>query len=212
MQTHQMRFSSLIEQIKQCQQQLVRHIGKAEPEDADNLEQDARNIAKGAFPNGNWPEDLHPWPFMHIQTARLLMVCGRPKDALVHGVKGYMSIEPRTGDFWVRHLFDFVEVLSANAEQFQSNISREDSAFLTEAQFQDVLLGFSYEANLATNKVFGPHLKYSQAVQVTYSNHTKSAGTPLPGTSAFAQRFRSAQSKLLLWAGVNENKGITLSQ
>lgn len=206
-----MRFPGLIEQIKQCQEQLRKYLSTVLPEDADNVEQVARNIAKDVFPNGNWPEDLYPWPMMRIQTARLLMVRGRPKDALVHGVKGYMSSERRTGDFWVRHLLDFVDILSASSGQFGPNMSCEDPAFPTEAQLQDVLLGYLYEANLATTRTFGSQIKYSQAVQASYSNCAEFARTPLPGTRAFARRFKTAQSKLLLWAGVDEGRGITLS-
>ena len=206
-----MRFLGLIEQIKQCQEQFVKYQRIICPEDADNVEQVARNIAKDVFPNGNWPEDLYPWPMMRIQTARLLMVRGRPRDALVHGVKGYMSSERRTGGFWVPHFLDLVDILSASSGQFGSKFSSEDAAFPTELQWQDVLLGYLYEVNFATTRTFGSQIKYSQAVQVNYSNFAESAGTPLPGTRAFARRFKTAQSKLLLWAGVHKDKGITLS-
>jgi hypothetical protein len=152
---------------------------------------------------------------MHIHIANLLIIRGRPKDALAQGVKGYMSLERRTKDAWLRNLFEFVHILTANVQQFGPNMSGEDPAFLTKAQLQDVVHGHLYELNLAASKVFGSQSKYTQALQVCYSNcysnHIESAGTPRPGTDDFARRFKTAQAKLLLWAGVDEDKGITLS-
>jgi hypothetical protein len=210
-QSHQVRFPGLFEQIKQCQEQLVNYSKALSPEDADNVLQNARNIAKGAFPDSHWPEDLPPWPGMRNLTANLLILRGRPKAALLQGVKGYMLLEPRTGDVWVRNFLNFVLILLANVMQSGANIPCDDPAFPTDTQLRDILLGCLYELNLAAKRAFGSQAGYSQAVQVLYSNHMESAGTPLPGTSAFAQRFMSAQSKLLLWAGVDEDKGITLS-
>lgn len=67
MQMHDERFPGMIEQIKQTQQQLIELTNEAVClKDMDSFEIDAQNIAKRAFPNGDWPDDLQPWPTLRI--------------------------------------------------------------------------------------------------------------------------------------------------
>jgi hypothetical protein len=144
---------------------------------------------------------------MHIRLAALLMKRERWIDVLMHGVRGYMFLERRTGENWVWHLFNLLQIpLSA----LKSDRPREASTFPTGEQLLAVFHGYLHEFSFAAIKVFGTRAKYSQAVQAWYSDSMKSAGTIVPGTHVFAQRFETGQSRMLLWAGVDEKKGFTL--
>ena len=209
MQAHESKFPEKIEQIRQSQQQLLKLIETASVENHDGLEIDAQDIAQQAFPDGHWPDGLSPWPAMHIHFAGILLKRGRLIDALMHSIRGYMFVNRRTGDIWVWHLFTFLQIISS---VLFSDIPWEDPAFPTKAQLFVTFFGCLHELSLAANKVFGNRAGYAQAVQNWYSNCIESAGTIDPGTHEFAERFYLAQSRLLLWAGVDEKRGITLTQ
>jgi SET and MYND domain-containing protein len=212
MQAHEERYPGMIEQITQSQQQLVKLVNEAvHLEDVDSLEIDALKIAKYAFPGGHWPDDLHPWPTMRIQFAQILRACGRLMDALMQSVRGYLSLERRTGDIWIRHLSDLLQIILSVLVQSNWDTLCKNPVFPTEAQLSDILHGYLHELALGATKVFGVRAGYTQAIQAWYLECIESAGAPQPKTRAFAQRFKEAQSKLLLWAGVDENKGIVLA-
>jgi hypothetical protein len=113
MQTHEERFPGMIKQIKQSQEQLIVLTNEAvRLKDVDSFEIAARNVAKHAFPSGDWPEDLEPWPTMRIQFAQILVAQGQWMDGLMQGVKGYLSLDRRTGNIWIQHLFDLLQIFS----------------------------------------------------------------------------------------------------
>lgn len=212
MQMHDERFPGMIEQIKQTQQQLIELTNEAvRLKDVDGFEIDAQNIAKRAFPNGDWPDDLQPWPILRIRLAQILMERGRSMDALMQGVRGYLTLERRTGDIWIRQLFDLLQIVSSVLVPSKWNTPCRDPACPTETQLWDILYGYLHELALGAIKIFGARAKYTQAVQTWYSDCIRCSDAPHPGTRAFARRFKRAQSNLLLWAGVDENRGIVLA-
>jgi hypothetical protein len=52
----------MIERIHQSQKQLSEVTETALLKDYDGLETNAQNTAQQAFPGGNWPDNLSPWP------------------------------------------------------------------------------------------------------------------------------------------------------
>jgi hypothetical protein len=198
----------MIEQIKQAQQQLGDLIQTIRFEDIDNFGAQAQNIAKHAFNDGNWPEDLPPWPLVRIQSSEIHIIRGRLIEALKQGVRGYLSLDRRIGDVWLRRLFNFLQSL---LRILAFNASCEDPLFPAEPQLVDIFHAYLYELTRGTNEVFGVQIKYAHTIQAWYSDFMQNVGPPLPGTRVFARRFKTAQSKLLLWAGLDEDKGITLS-
>ncbi|KAJ4314424.1 hypothetical protein N0V94_006473 [Neodidymelliopsis sp. IMI 364377] len=208
MQAHEERYPDMTKQVKQSQQQLVELVNEAvRLQNVDSLEINALNIAKHAFPGGHWPDDLQPWPTMRIRSAQTLKARGRSIDALKQGIKGYLSLERRTGDIWIRNLFDLLQLLSS----VLAKSPRETPMIPTEAQLWDILHGYLHELSLGATKIFGVKAGYTQAIQAWYLECIRSAGAPQPGTRAFAQRFKEAQSKLLLWVGVDESRGIAVA-
>lgn len=181
------------------------------PEEVETLETDAQNIAKTAFPSGSWPEDLQPWPAMRINASKMLRARGCFMDALMQGFRGHLALEMRTGDTWIRHLFDLVQLFSCVLMNFPSIMPSQNSVFPTEAQLWDIFYGYIHELACGAREMFGAQTDYVRAIQAWYSDNMQSASPPPPGTRAFARRFRTAQSKLLTWAGIDENKGITLT-
>jgi hypothetical protein len=212
MQTHEERLPGMIEQIEQSQQQLIELTNEAvRLGDVDSFEIDAQNIAKHAFPGGDWPDDLEPWPTMRIRFAQILRARGRLTDALIQGVRGYLSLERRTGAKWIRHLLALLQIFSSILVLSKWNTPCEDPVCPTEAQLWDILHGYLHELALGAIKMFGARAEYTQAIQTWYSDCIRGADAPHPGTRAFARRFKRAQSKLLLWAGIDENRGIVLA-
>jgi hypothetical protein len=212
MQTYENRFSGKIEKIKQSQQQLIEYINNLiSISNVKSFEIDAQNIAKHAFPGGDWPDGLEPWPTMHIRFAEIFRAHDRWVDALMQSVRGYLSLERRIGDKWVTHLFRFLQIISTVLTLPKRDTPCGKPSFPTEAQMWDILYGYLHELTACATKIFGARAKYTQAIQAWYSEFMMSADAPHPGTRAFARRFKKAQSKLLLWAGVDESRGIALA-
>jgi hypothetical protein len=212
MQTHEQQFPGMIDQIKRSQQQLIELINQAvRSEDIDGFEIDAQNIAKQAFPRGDWPHDLQPWPVTRIQFARVLMAHGRFVDGLKQGVRGYLSLQRRITHIWFPNLFDLVQILARVVALSKWDTPSGGPICPTEAQLWDILHGYLHVLVLSAIKIFGARTGYTQAIQTWYSDCMSHVDPPYPGTRTFAQRFKKAQSKLLLWAGVHENRGIALA-
>lgn len=211
MQMYEERFSGKIELIEQSQEQLVKHIQAVTPDNIDSFETEAENIAKKAFPSGDWPHDLGPWPSLRIQLARMLKVRGRFVEALMQGVRGVLSLEQRTGDVWTRHLFDLLQIISKVLTLPKQDTSYGEAGFPAESQLWDILYGYLQEVARSANKMFGADARYTKAIQDWYSHWVRFDNTRKPGTRAFAQRFKRAQSRLLLWAGIDENRGVVLT-
>lgn len=208
---HLERHSDVIEQIKESQDQLVELINQAvRTEDAESLEINAQNLAKKAFRDGIWPDELQPWPAMRINSSKMLRARGSLMEAMMQGVRGHLSLEIRTGGAWVWHLFDLLQIFSSVLMNLPSSISGENPVFPTEAQLWNIFYGYLYELAHGARKMFGAQTDYVRAIQSWYSDNMQSASPPLPGTRAFARRFQTAQSKLLTWAGMDKNKGIAL--
>jgi hypothetical protein len=200
-----------LERIQKRQQQLSDFLdGAVHCKHVESLQIGAQNITKHAFPDGNWPYDLPPWPAMRIHSSQIHIMHGRWIDALMHGVRGYLSLERSTGDVWVRKLSHFLQILARGIEQF-SDMPDKSPSFPTRDELWDVLYGYLHELTLIANKIFGVKAKYAQAIQAWYDACMESAGTSLPGTRAFAQRFDTAQAKLLRWVGMDHSRGIALS-
>ncbi|KAH6614323.1 hypothetical protein C7974DRAFT_74191 [Boeremia exigua] len=211
MKTQEQRFPGMIEQIQQSQQQLIDLTNEAvHLNDISSLEIEAQDIAKHVFPGGHWPRDLQPWPAMRILFAQELRARGRLMEAMKQGIIGYLFFEPRTGDTWIRHLLDLTQFISRVLVGSDWKTPRGGPGFLTESQLWDVLHGYLHELSLCAIKTFGARSEYAQAIQAWYSDCMKCADAPLPGTRAFAQKFETTQSRLLLWAGVDEGRGIAL--
>jgi hypothetical protein len=212
MQAHEERFPGMIEQIRQSQQQLIELTNKAvRLGDVDSFEIDAQAIAKHTFPGRDWPDDLAPWPTMRIRFAQILRAHGRLTEALMQGVRGHLSIQRRTGVNWIRHLFDLLQIISRVLGLSKWNIPCGNPVCPTEEQLWDILHGYLHELLLGAIKIFGTRAKYTQAIETWYSDCIRCADAPHPGTRAFARRFKRAQSNLLLWAGVDENRSIILA-
>ena len=201
----------MIEQISQTQPQLIELINDEDRHNINTFEADAQNIAKHAFPSGVWPSDLYPWPLLRLRFAELLKGRGRLVDAMIQGIRGCLLLERRRGQAWVRNLFDILQLLARVLMLPEQDSPCRKPGSPTETQLWDILYGYLHELSLDTVKIFGPGAGYTQAIQAWYSDCMSSIDAPKPGTRAFARRFKRAQSKFLLWAGVDENKGIDLT-
>jgi hypothetical protein len=199
----------MITRIKQSQEELLLLCNDTNSSNVDMLETDAENIAKRTFPDGSWPNDLEPWPSLCIRHASILRACGRLEDALKQGVRGYLSLERRKGDIWIRQLFDFVQILANIFVLLKKDAPYGRRGFPTETQTWDIYYGYIHVLALGAKMAFGANTEYARAIQAWYAN-CRADGTSETVTPASGKRFDKAQRKLLQWAGVDEVKGITL--
>jgi hypothetical protein len=212
MQDHRERYSGEIRTIEQSQQQLIQLINSSDPiNSADNFENDVQNIVKLAFPAGDWPDDLAPWPSTRIAFAFVLRAYDRLVDSLKQGVRGYLSLERRTGAVWIHHLFNMLQIFTGVATLSGRDAPWGKSGFPVESRFWDVIHGYLHLLRLGAIKTFGADAPYTKAVELWYQECMRDLKLPGPETGAFFKRFKRAQSQLLLWAGVAENKGISLT-
>lgn len=177
----------------------------------DKIEADVRNIAKQVFPGGDWPDDLEPLPSLRIRFTGILRAQGHFIGALKQGIRGCMLSERRIGDTWVRNLFDLLQIIAHAVALPKQSTAISGPGFPNQDQLWDILHGYLHELVHGAIKTFGSHAGYTKAIQGWHSECLRSDNAPEPGTRAFAKRFKIAQSKLLLWAGVDENRGIALT-
>ena len=85
---------------------------------------------------------------------------GRLVDALLQGLIGYLSLERRIGDVWVRRLYDFLQILS---KVLGSKTCSESPIFPTEAQLETVFHGYLYELACGASNMFGAQAEYTRA-------------------------------------------------
>jgi hypothetical protein len=177
----------------------------------DDLENQMRDTTTQAFPQGAWPDDLGPLPLLRVEIATMLRAQGNLTKALKQGLKGFLLLERRTGDTWVRSSFKLLQVLSHLLTAFEQDIASE---FLREDQLWVILCGYLHEAVRAATKTSGSHATYTKAIEGWYLDCLGAAdttGLPKPETRAFSRQFKRAQKDLLTWAGIGEERGIVLT-
>jgi len=209
MQKHEESDPSMIKKIDQCQQQLIDLVNETnEQSDLNIFDTKVRDITKLAFPNGEWPKHLEPWPSLQLRLSSIHRARGDLLTGLRHGLRGYLTMERRTGDKWVRHAFDLVQII-ASALGLTEHWGRP--GLPTEAQMWDILYDYLHETALDARKVFGHDAGYTRAIQAWYDDCVRDGDAPERADRDFARRFERAQKELLGWAGVSEDRGITLT-
>ncbi|KAF2009450.1 SET domain-containing protein [Aaosphaeria arxii CBS 175.79] len=209
---HEERTPGMIPQMEQTQHDLIDRSNEAiRLINIDTLSTDAHNLASRIFPNGKWPEDLQPWPTLHISQSRVSKAQGSLVPALKYGVKGYLFQERRIGPSWIHDLLEFLQVISRMLVAPKGDIPFGKDGFPSEVQLWTILHGHLRELALGATRTFGERTAYSQAIGAWYSGSIAEEEGPKPGTTAFANRFKRAQGVLLAWAGVDESRGIVLT-
>jgi SET and MYND domain-containing protein len=174
--------------------------------DAEIFYSKVKAVTDQAFPNGEWPQALQPLPLVNISIADMFRLQGNYLEALRYGLRGSLLCR-RSGSKWVHYFFDLVQRLARLV--LQPNF--KDNRFVTSKEIWDIYHGYLRELTITVNMVFGANTSWSKAVKRWWDEVLESAGTPRPGTAAFAKRFKAAQAKLLVWAEVTHGKGIELS-
>ncbi|KAF2023778.1 SET domain-containing protein [Setomelanomma holmii] len=209
MQSHQKLFPERIKQVAQSQQQLLQITNEAVKErNVDIFESQASTITTAAFPDGQWPEDLAPWPSSRIRLASIHQAHGRRIEALKYALKGQLLLEHRSGDRWTRRLFSLVQYFR---DFLMHQTICRDTDFPTEAQMKDVMYGYLHVLKTYAGKTFGEKTRYAQSILWYYDDYVNGGSAPERINRAFARRFNQAQAKLLVWAGVEQNRAIALT-
>ncbi|KAF2847598.1 hypothetical protein T440DRAFT_520728 [Plenodomus tracheiphilus IPT5] len=206
------RFPESIEQIAINQGRLVKILNGALVSDEwDDFYVNSPAIIKQAFSDGKWPEYLQPWPTLQAKQASLHEKAGCPLEALPITLRRCLTMEWRFGDVWVKTLSDLTQVLAVILTLPRKDQPYGNSGFPTEPELWDVLHGYLQEMYVISKKVYGLNAGFTKAIHKWYLESTDCENLAFFRTAVFAERFRFAQSKLLLWAGVDRHRGITLS-
>ena len=211
-----------ISEFEQSQHKLIELMNAAvevcnsskDPVDVDKLGADLQSLAKEAFPDGIWPEDLAPMPGLNMQLARMLKDQNRLIEALRYGIKGCISLERRRGRQWNGELFDLLQIFARVVKlpkQAMENATLQGQNFPSETQLWIIFHGYQHELVSSATRTFGRDTTYAEAIQNWYMDCLGADTALAPETRAFAKGFKIAQSKLLLWAGVDKSKSITLT-
>jgi hypothetical protein len=138
----------------------------------------------------------------------MLKAQGNLADALKYSLKGTLFSERRTGDTWVRGLFNLLQIIVHLITPFEHDVT---PGFSKEGQLWIVLYGYLHELVCAATKIFGSSAMYTKTVEAWYKKCLDEDEIPAwPGTRAFAGLFKRSQNNLLLWAGVGEECDIVL--
>ena len=200
------------DQLLRSQQQLIEVVNEAvHPVDVDKIEAEVRNVAKNTFSGEDWPDDLEPLPSLRMRLAGVFRTRNQTIEALSQGIRGCLWSERRIGDTWVRNLSDLLQVIAHAVLLPKHSTATRIPRFPNQEQLWDVLHGYLHELVHSAIKTFGCDASYTKAIQGWYSDCMRSANGPKPGTRAFAERFKRAQSELLICAGVDGSRGIALT-
>jgi hypothetical protein len=207
--SHQDLFSGRIKQVEQSQQQLLQVINEAvEEKTVESFESKALAITTVAFPNGHWPKDLAPWPSSRISLASIHQAHGRQLEALKYALNGQLLLEHRSGLKWVLHLYNLVQHFS---HFLMHPTICPDKEFPSKGQIWDLMYGYLYRLRTCARETLGEETGYAQAIAFWYNDCVENGGAPELINRSFTRRFKQAQVKLLIWAGVEQERAIVLS-
>lgn len=207
MTSHQQRFPGMLEQIGRSQDKLIPLIHEAfRNSSVDFFESRAPAIIQTAFPNSAWPADLEPWPSSRISLANIHSANGKYLDALKYSVSGYLRLEPRSGDKWIRHLSNLVELFICVLNNGPVPVQSERP---NHTQLVSITYGYLREVAASARVTFGETSGYARALQARHAEFAgKISAAPVAMNRAL---FDQAQTKLLLWCGVDEGRGLELT-
>jgi hypothetical protein len=209
MQTHEQYYGSAISAFKQHQHRLIDIIDKTNADtDLDVFKTD---FLPFPFLNGHWPNDVAPFPQAHIRLSQLYHVRGDHMASLKHGIQGYLSLERRTGDKWVRHAFEYVHTISRALGLVTEGSPWGKNGLPTELQMWILKYVYMYNLAISAREALGADSGYARAIQAWYDGCVKDECAPREMSFHYVPEAERAQKMLLAWAGLSEDRGIGLT-
>jgi hypothetical protein len=169
-----------------------------------------RDIMNTAYPQGQWPYELQPMPWLRLRIANLHRKHKQPLKALCTVLLGRLPLERRTGDSWTRNLFHTCQIFE-HVLASKGYLNVPPGGLLPDSKdMVAVLLGYLYVLHLGAEETFGNDAAYTKAIKGWYDTCLEGQIGSKPGHRLFSHKLNKAQSKLLRWAKVDNKQGIVL--
>lgn len=166
-----------------------------------DLETRALSLTATAFPGSQWPLSLDPLPTLYKRLGNMSSMIDQPLDALRYSVKGCAYTQVRCGPDWTSDLLDLVKLLVPVASNVRSF---GDEMPLKAAELWIVFVGYLHMLVGLATKLYGKNALYTKAVEKWFGELLEGVNPALLATAGFKRKLKAAHTRLLEWAGVQD--------
>ncbi|EPE31990.1 SET [Glarea lozoyensis ATCC 20868] len=177
--------------------------------DCEIIERTMKQMARGVLNEDKWPDNLQPMPQILLQLSKYYLAQNDSVESLKLSLRALLAQDRRFGPYWANQLAEWLTYLVRLTPTTTEDLTK--LPFVTFGDLMDVISGYSREATLVVAKVFGTDTSFSKTLQKRDVEHSIRMGTPNLSSVNFLQRFKNAQGKFLLWAGIDVSRELLLS-
>ncbi|KAK0641951.1 hypothetical protein B0T16DRAFT_516523 [Cercophora newfieldiana] len=180
-------------------------------EDLTAIETRLKTYTKTAFAPAEWPDHFEPLPMARRCLATLYINQEKLVPALRLGLQGKLMSRCVGGPDWVNEMMDLMSILIVAGNIPPDSPLYQDKGFPTMHHTHAITYGYFYKVCEEAGKVFGYDSAYTKSIRETFSRLIERKPGARPGSREFAAEFEEGQKRVLAWAGVPEEFGLTLS-
>ncbi|OBT87641.1 hypothetical protein VE02_02682 [Pseudogymnoascus sp. 03VT05] len=173
----------------------------------DQVENIVASLTKTIFPARPWNDTIYPIGAIKFHFAKLYSSSGNCHQAAIYAIQGCLTTTPRSGLEWPDDLHMLLQYFKKSMLAPRAAVTEMPDPQNLQTFFNGIL----HEVVVLSRKGYGVDSKYTIALDNWRIDMLKSAEPPLPGEEGFAEKFAEAQVSVLKWAGVDEKRGIVLS-
>ncbi|KAK4445990.1 hypothetical protein QBC34DRAFT_305746 [Podospora aff. communis PSN243] len=184
----------------------------AQFEDLATIEAQLRIHTSNVFTNSEWPGHIAPLPMSRMYLAALYLDQEKLVPALRLALQGKLMSRCKSGPDWVNEMMDLMSVLIVAGNIPPDSPLYQAEGFPTMDDTHAVTYGYLHEVCKEAGTAFGGDSKYTKAICDMFAGLLAKKPDARPGSKEFAVEFEEGQKRVLAWAGVLEEFGITLGR
>lgn len=170
-------------------------------------------IVQRGYPEGCWPNSLEPLPAAYLSLGTMYWEL-KYALGLEFVLKGTIYSRDRKHPIYVRELLYLTKfiiyVAQAGEDDIKWTAATENAELLDRETMRAVARGYTCIVTLAGKFAFGMDNNLVQAMHKWASEILDYPGDPELGTEVFQERFRVSQERLLTWANMRPDIGLSL--
>lgn len=170
-------------------------------------------ILQRGYPEGRWPNHLQPLPVVYLGLGAMYFEL-KYVIGLEFVLKGTIYGSHRRGPIWARELLYLtkfiVYVAQAGEDDIKWTAATKNAELLDRATMRNVARGYACIVALAGKFAFGMDNRFVRALYTWAGDIVEYPGDPDIHTEVFKQRFGDSQERLLTWACMKPDEGLSL--
>lgn len=178
-----------------------------------NFQQKICDILQKGYPDGRWPNHLEPLPSAYTCLGSMYFAL-QYVIGLEFVLKGTLYARDKRGPTWARELLYLtkfiVYVAQADDDDIKWTAATNNAELLDRATMRSVARGYACVVSLAAKFAFGLDCRFVRALILWTDEILNYPGDPEVHTDVFKQRFADSQERLLIWACMKPDEGLSL--